>query len=240
MYHSIDIGENNTWEDWHLISKVRPSFNPPKQKKNYISVPGMNGALDLSESLTGFPVYENREGTFEFLIMNDYESWEKLYSKILSEIHGKELKAILEDDSGYYYIGRFEVSSYEAGSEQNSPWSKIGVSYNVDPYKYEISDYDDWEWDTFDFEVGVIREYNEIEIDHRKTVNVYGLDKPDMPSFEVDSTDGNGMTMIFNNEAYHLPDGVSKLLNSYITKGDNYFSFIGYGTVKINYVGGTL
>ena len=28
MYHSITIGDKNTWDDWHLIPATRPLFHP--------------------------------------------------------------------------------------------------------------------------------------------------------------------------------------------------------------------
>ena len=60
MYHSITFGDKNTWDDWHLIPSKRPSFNPPNVKSQYVDIPGGNGVLDLTESLTGYPLYNTR------------------------------------------------------------------------------------------------------------------------------------------------------------------------------------
>ena len=75
MYHSITFGDKNTWDDWHLIPSSRPLFNPPTPKTKYQDIPGANGKLDLSEALTGYPVYDNRIGSFEFYVMNGYQEW---------------------------------------------------------------------------------------------------------------------------------------------------------------------
>lgn len=81
MYHSItfDFGEKNkknTWDDWHLVSTSRPVFNPPAQKVKTIDIPGGDGVIDLSQALTGYPVFQNRTGSFEFIVPNGFEPWE--------------------------------------------------------------------------------------------------------------------------------------------------------------------
>ncbi len=43
MYHSITIGNKNTWDDWHLIPATRPLFNPPTVKTNMVNIPGGDG-----------------------------------------------------------------------------------------------------------------------------------------------------------------------------------------------------
>ena len=48
MYHSITIGDKNTWDDWHLIPATRPLFNPPTVKENMVNIPGGDGVLDLT------------------------------------------------------------------------------------------------------------------------------------------------------------------------------------------------
>ena len=73
MYHSINFGNKNTWDDWKIVPASRPVFKSPALKKKTIEIPGADGFIDLSESLTGYPVYSNREGSFEFVVMNDFK-----------------------------------------------------------------------------------------------------------------------------------------------------------------------
>ena len=73
MYHSITIGGKNTWDDWRLVPASRPVFNPPAQKVKTLEIPGGDGVIDLSQSLTGYPVYQNRTGSIEFIVMNDFK-----------------------------------------------------------------------------------------------------------------------------------------------------------------------
>lgn len=149
MYHSITFYQGidhgsftngrNSYSNWHLVSKSRLLFNPPKVKTKYIDIPGANGHIDMTDVLGGTPYYENREGSFEFYVLNDYpsghSSWVTRYADIMNFLHGMPCKAILDDDPGYYYKGRFSVDSW--GSD--SSWSTITISYSVDPYKISIS-----------------------------------------------------------------------------------------------------
>lgn len=134
MYHSITFGSKNTWEDWHLVPSSRPVFNPPEMKKKTIDIPGGNGIIDISESLTGYPVFNNRQGSFEFIVMNDYWAWHEAYSTIMDYLHGKVKRAVLEDEPYFYYEGRFTVNSWK--SEKNN--SVITVDYDVYPYKRRL------------------------------------------------------------------------------------------------------
>lgn len=149
MYHSINIGEKNTFDDWHLIYPGRPSVNPPQPKLNYVDVLGKSGSLDYTEALTKTPRYSDREGTWEFVILNpgDVEqyvldsdhpitnSWD-LYSEIMTYCNGKYFEKIwLEDDPDYYYSGRVWISGMQTGSS----WSRITLSYHLEPFKYRMT-----------------------------------------------------------------------------------------------------
>ena len=44
MYHSITIGDKNTWDDWHMIPVTPPVIAPPVEKTISLDVEGRNGA----------------------------------------------------------------------------------------------------------------------------------------------------------------------------------------------------
>ena len=154
--HKINFDDTNigagktrhTSLDWFMAPTERPSIEKAAVKENYIEIPGINGGLDLTESLTGFPLYNYIEGSFEFNILNDRKlpilnengektgekeiSWEVLNRDIRSFLNGKRRFMMLEDDPGWYYEGRFTVEKYDASEASNS---KIVISYKVYPYK---------------------------------------------------------------------------------------------------------
>lgn len=264
MYHSITFGDKNTWDDWCLIPNGRPIFAPPTQKTNYLDVPGANGSLDMSEALTGYPVFNNREGSFSFIIMNKNASHypecrplklDDTYSEVMGYLHGKRMRAILEDDPGFFYEGRFSVGSVSPGAD----WSTIEIGYNVHPYKKAIkSSVDDWEWDPFNFETGVIYEsmFENIQVSTtKKTItipNVFIGEEPICPNFRVTAANGQGVYIGIYNEALsidtrqnpHLfPVGLSQS-SDYILYGGNVVLELqtssGTGTVSIEFYRGIL
>ena len=166
MYHSIIFGtsepyidqttqqlvfENSkyTYDDWHLIPASRPVIAMPEVVTNFVDIPGMNGSLDNTEAIAGYPVFKARTGTLQFYVENDHEFWAAIYEKILSYLHGKELYIMLEDLPLWYYVGRFEVAEWRSES-----WnSEINIKYNLNPFRYNIyHQTDDWLWDPFNFE----------------------------------------------------------------------------------------
>ena len=237
MYHSVTYGEKNTWDDWHLIPTSRPLFNPPGIKTSYLDIPGANGIIDLTESLTGYPVYENRTGSQEYIVLNSYKPWDVIYSEIMNYLHGQRMKAVLEDDKAFYYEGRFSVNQWK--SDKN--WSLITIDYDVYPYKKELnSSAEDWLWDPFDFETGIINDFKSVEVENSVSVIVIGRQEYISPTFTIDSDDGSGMDVVFESETYHMNDGINLNPNIIIKPGENNFTFTGSGTFSIDYRGGSL
>lgn len=243
MYHSIIFGDKNTWADWYLIPSSRPVFNPPKPKTKFVDIPGADWCMDLSTVLTGDIAYEGRTGSIEFYVDNgqltEYKEsrWSILYSEIMDYLHGQLRQATLEDDPGFYYEGRFTVNQWKSDPHN----SKIVIDYNVNPYKLEsLSSLDDWIWDSFNFELGIIREYKDIRVDGELEFLITGRRMQVVPSFIVTSDDGNGLDVIFNGQTFHLPDGTSRVLNIVTKSGENTLKFVGNGVVSIDYRGGCL
>ena len=251
MYHSVFFGGKNTWDDWHIVPTSRPVIKPPTKKTNYLDIPGADGVLDLSESLTGYPVYNNREGSIEFLVMNDYQPWEVLYSAILEHIHGQRMQMILEDDDQYFYEGVFEVEDWQS----TVPRSTIVIKYNVGPYKWNINKTtDDWLWDPFSFEYGKIQPavFRDITVDSDDWV-LNEFDKymvegaPVCPDFIVSSDDGYGIDVWYVNEKLgidkevHLDDGTTSI-PEFILYGQSSYKlyFKGHGTISIDFRSGRL
>ena len=234
MYHSITFGDKNTYDDWHLAPSSRPLFDPPKPKTKYLDIPGASGSIDLSESLTSFPLFEDREGDIEFYVLNGYQEWQTLYSEIMDYLHGKKMNAVLEDDLSYHYEGRFSVNKWKS----DSYWSKITISYRVNPYKWKNEKTtDEWLWDTFNFETDIIREYKDLQVNGSLDVNVYGNRKTVCPTFISDSD----MQVKYNGNTYNITANTeTEILEIALTPGDNILTFIGNGTVTINYRGGSL
>lgn len=236
MVYGVTFGEFHSFRNWKLLLNERPKISPPAPKTIYIDIPGGDGHLDLTESLSGNVNYNTRTIEFVFITKAARKNWPLLYSEILDCVHGKEMKIILDEDPEYYYIGRVFVNEWKSSEK----YSTIVINAEVDPYKYDIySSLEDWLWDPFDFETGIIREYDQLKVDGELSVTVVGNRKKVIPTFIVYSDDG-AMQVTFKGDTYDLSDGKTIVLNIVIEEGDNELVFSGNGTVSIDYRGARL
>lgn len=138
----------NTWDDWHLIPSSRPEIAPPEVYTNYVDLPAGHGKLDLSEYLTGGPIYKGRSGSFGFIVANDFHFWAETYSQMQNFLHGKALYMTLWDEPEYFYKGRFRVQKWNSDGRTN--WSTVGIDYDLEPFKFLLPrDSRDQYWDRF-------------------------------------------------------------------------------------------
>ncbi len=227
MYHSITFGDKNTWDDWHLIPKSRPLFNPPAPKTYFVDVPGGMGSLDLTELHTGSLTYKDRSGSWEFYVQNGYGDWATRYSEIMEYLHGKRMKAILEDDPEYYYEGRFSVNAWKS----DSYWSIITIDYQVKPYKrHYLRLGDDWLWDSFSFENGVICALSDLTVNESLKLTVEGSSMP--ASLTVVASAGV-TSVACGTRVCDLNEGVNYVDEIVIREGQNELMFTGNGTVSV-------
>lgn len=165
MYHSIliDLTNSNTFakdksintfDDWFLIPESRPTIANPSVRTSYIEVPGASGSIDATDWLSGFPLYDDREGDLVFYVENDHGPWTTRRNNINALVHGKKIKMMLEDEQDYFYIGRLGVNDWSSEKD----WSKITFKYRLEPFKYSINSTVKWKWDPFNFDSGIIYE----------------------------------------------------------------------------------
>lgn len=143
MYHSLKFeiihpknGQSmmfDTYDDFKLVPNGRPIIQQPELKKKIIEVPGANGVIDLTESLISYPVFNNREGSIKFIVLNDILPWMEIYEKIANSIHGRRCKMFLEDDPDWYYDGRWTIGDWIHNN--NGTWSNMTLAYSLYPYK---------------------------------------------------------------------------------------------------------
>lgn len=228
----VKFGEKHTYDSWKLIL-THTEIYFPAVKKETLSIPGADGSLDFTKSLTGDVKYQNRKITFQFVTLEKYILWKTLTSEIANYLHGQDFKIILDEDPNFYYVGKAEINQFKS----NRSIGLITIDCDVEPYKYDLSSSsEDWLWDPFSFEDGIINETNNLVIDGELTVNIYGRRKRVVPKITCD----NPMQVTFNGNTYNLSTGTQKVLNIVISEGINTFKFIGNGTVSIDYRGGSL
>lgn len=113
------------------------TLSPPKPKTMLVDIPGGNGSIDLTDSLIGGPVYENREQSFTFVVIDigRKETFEQVKTRVSNFLHGRAFNYQLTFDPGYTYHGRFSVEEYSHRAFPSGILGMFTIAVNADPYK---------------------------------------------------------------------------------------------------------
>jgi len=210
--YAVFDGEKNTFEDWGLMLS-RVSISDPEPQIITTDIPGRNGPLDLSEVLTGYMTYKNRKIELEFDASSSYDEWPELRSKISNYLHGRNRSIVFDNDSNYFYYGRFTVD-HRLSDEATAT---VVITGSVDPYKYT-------------------RELTEVSLIGPATATIYGSRMPVVPTI----TAASSTTVTFNGTVYSVSAGANVIPGVCLTEGENTLVFAGGGNITISYRGGSL
>lgn len=232
------FGDKHTFRDYGMYPSTRFNMLPPEVKDNYIEIPGSDGELDMTQALTGFVNYGNREFTQDYIVVGGRDNWSNVYSTLLNDIHGKKMRVVFDEDPYYFYVGRLKVDEWQSNRQS----SIITIKGTFEPYKYEIaSTTEDWLWNPFNFENGVIREYADIEVIGTVNLELYGTNRLVYP--EINLKQGTATITEFNGETMSLEliSGAHTYPDIALNNGVNTLTVYGGGAViSIDYRGVSL
>lgn len=209
----VTFNIKHSYHQWGLMLRSRPVISPPTPKTKYAEVPGADGSLDLTDTLTGYTQYKNRKITFEFVIMAGRASWPAIYSDIMDTLHGNIVEIVFDDDPDYVYTGRVTVGKWDA----EKVTATLTMSAEVEPFKTER-----------------YATSQSMTVEGSRTVTVSGTRKPAVPTFTVSAD----MQVSFGGSSYTLTAGENRIPEIIIRQGENTLVFTGTGTVTIEYKGG--
>lgn len=252
----------NTWKDFGLIPTSKPIVNPPSFTQNFLQIPGRDGDIESVSQFFGKPRYSNRNGSFEFILVDNnldqfkkYRSWVSTYSYLIALFSRKKMYMILDDDKDFYYEGVFYIDSLK--SDQSK--STIVINYSLYPYKWRVfSTKNNWLWDPFNFETGIIyiknsgEEYAHDIYDFNFEVGPDGniiTDPEDFWYIDFENTSSSGILKIIVNVSgdfydedidFYINTNEDELLGQYnveyyLKKGENVFTI--YKNVALNQYG---
>ena len=225
----VRIGEYDMEKDFGL-KLIDVSLGTPEIKKESIDIPGSNGELDYSETITGYPVFKNAEHTLRFDFKDgNYQAWISISSDIKGKLHGKRLPVILGEDT-FYYDARLSVRT----DKINQGYSEVEIGLDAYPYRRNsITSIDDYPWDPFCFETDIAQPSTK-DIPVPSAVVIYGDAMPTGVIFHC----SQAMQVEFKGKTYSLPEGDSSSPDIILFQGENTFTFSGSGTVSLEYRGG--
>lgn len=136
IYSAASIGGFHTWRDFRSIITNTDVVGSPGPNTTYIEVPGANGHIDLTESLTGDVTYSNRTLKFELAIKTTPAKWPDMVSQIYNSLHGKAVQVILDEKPTHYFCGRVSVD----GMERSHIAGAVVLTVDCEPYRYETEE----------------------------------------------------------------------------------------------------
>lgn len=232
----------HSFNDFGLIRTVLPVISSPITKKHILSNPCANGDIDISNVPTGFPVYETRTITEVFIIPGDKKRWDELISALYQHFDGSEMWIELDSDPWYKWLGIPMIKNIDKSADT---YLKVEIQSIVKPFKYEkYSSVEDWLWDDFNFETGIIRDYRNIDTDGGITFEIIGTKMPTSIEITVNAEEGGLYLKYYDTvqgKEYDIdlvenPD-TSEII---LYEGINMLEFIGTGNISIDYRGGIL
>lgn len=126
-YHSIN--------DLGLYIGNYDCVKEPKVDTHFVTIPGRDGYIDLSEAIAGRPIYTERDIEIEFGSLKTPSTWPAQISQIYNYFHGKTIRLIFDDDTDWYYEGRAAIEGFAF-------FRQVGVftlKVKAKPYKYGVN-----------------------------------------------------------------------------------------------------
>lgn len=125
--------QKDSWLDYGMLT-LEAETPEPEVKTKSVEVEGGDGALDMSEAVSGRPVFANRDLSFPFRIVGEY--CEKIRDEVVRDIHGQKRFVQFEGQEHWYY-GRCSVET----TLDKGYYIEISVSVDAEPYKRNITPY---------------------------------------------------------------------------------------------------
>ena len=205
-----------SFRDWgiYLSSIV---IDDPKPKEIYVDIPNGDGALDLTEALTGEVHYESRPFEAVFTIKPETYSVE-LVRYLRSYLNGKQRTIRTKEEPGYYLIGRCATSIKKDGV-----LAVLTVKATCQPWKYKN-------------DVTAIN--TTIGASGTTTLNLTNERKRVIPTITASAA----VTIAFNGQTISVNAGTQRLTNIALSYGDNLLTITGAEgtTVLFEYQEGAL
>lgn len=209
----IRFGNYHSYYDFSLILSQK-TIGTPSPKTETIDIPGSDGVLDRTEYF-GEVKYNNRKLSFEFSTMVPQEQFMDVFSEVQNALHGKKMNIVLDDDPGWYYIGRISVSEWKA----TKSIGKLTIDCDCEPYKNEMTE-------------TVVSTY----VDGTASIGLYNERKRVVPTI----TTASELLFRYEGTYYNPGSGTFTIPEIELKEGYNTIELTGVGSVSFAYRKGKL
>lgn len=197
----------HTGRDFNMVMTAKDIPLPAPQTLT-VEIPGRNGLLDLSESLTGEISYKNRTLKFNFVGDGSRETVLSLIER-MSEYHGQYITVTTDDYPGWYYTGRANLTYSDKGF-----LVEFTLTIDAQPFRFAI----------------IPKTYT-VEAPDDQTVRVYNEGRAVVPI--IITTDET--TVKKGDKTTKLSAGTYEAEGFILSPGYNDFTLTSDGTVTITY-----
>lgn len=115
--------------EFGVIYTDESTLGPPEKRTNYVDVPGMDGTLDLTETLTEDMVFGRRSETAVLFVPGGLP-FERVKTDLSNFLDGRRFDYTYSFDRAYVRNGRFRVTEYDGWRER-----RITVEIDAEPWK---------------------------------------------------------------------------------------------------------
>lgn len=208
---------SNTSKEFHTITDfdlvmTSKNISAAVPKTNFLQIPARNGVVDLSAMPTQQIKYEQRTITLGFYSQKKVVNWSEEANKYWNELAGRKIKIKFDDDPWWYWEGRVTdiTPTYDGRIEM------LAFVFTINPYRKTLETWDtyqEWLWDPFDFDQGIINETTNLTIaaSGTLTTTVYCSQRWETPLIKLVSGTSASVTVT-------TPDG--EVNNAVVTATD--------------------
>lgn len=202
----------HTGNDLDLVQEEKTIGKPTVQSYS-VQVPGRNGLLNLTKSLTGDVTYYNRPLSFKYFGTGNRETLLAL-DEAMSCYHGETIRIIDDDYPGHYYEGEASVST-----ELHSNYIVINMTVDAQPFRLKLN-----------------------PTLFSRSINDSAIINLDNESIKVipEITVSQEMTISKGDISHTLEPGTYRVSDFKLTKGVNTFKVKGYGFITFKYQEGAI
>lgn len=211
----VTFGGLHSYKDLNLILSKK-EIGAPHVKENKLEIEGADGSIDLTE-VFGRPTYGDVTHKFTFTSISRDDSLTQ-YSAVKNALHGQKLRIILDDDPGFYYVGRCYVSPFT----DEHGIGTITVDCDCEPYKYKLTK-------------TVVTK----AVDGAETITLTNGRKRAVP--EITITTDTSLSIVYQAvNVWDLGSGSYTLPDLELVQGDNVVTVIGTGTITFEWQEGDM
>ena len=133
MITDVFFNEHSALKEYGLrFSKIEIGL--PTARRTVVTVPGANGALDLTSAISNYTLYDEREIIITFYAVDSKQRWADIWARVVGLLHGQKMHIITDDDADWYWDAYCEVDSVES----RKMVGLIAVKCTAFPYKKKV------------------------------------------------------------------------------------------------------